>query len=219
MDRTRQTLEKLFEQEETRPDVIIFQLEIPLETVEECIRFVKERKEDVEIILNAAPAVENLDSVFSLEVDHLIVNETEISLLLGSPTLSISNTNDKNLSTSEFETWKSILLPWKFKKDIKFLIVTLGSKGVLFFASSPGVRIERYYPAMEVQDVVDTTAAGDTFVGVYGVGIAKAKKSDRDGKLKWEDVEGVVLKANRVAAVTITRRGAMGSIPWRDGVV
>lgn len=56
--------------------------------------------------------------------------------------------------------------------------------------------------------VVDTTAAGDTFVGQYAL---EAVSSGPEF-----DIAGAVDKANRAAAKTVERMGAQDSIPWRD---
>jgi len=65
----------------------------------------------------------------------------------------------------------------------------------------------------EKAKVVDTTAAGDTFVGMYALEVVGREKG---GKF---DVEGAVRKANRAAAKTVERKGAQDSIPWRDELV
>jgi ribokinase len=64
--------------------------------------------------------------------------------------------------------------------------------------------------AAEKATVVDTTAAGDTFVGRYAL--------DAVGMMKGEgfDIEAAVRRANRAAAKTVEKAGAQDSIPWRD---
>jgi ribokinase len=56
---------------------------------------------------------------------------------------------------------------------------------------------------------VDTTAAGDTFVGSYALAVVAAK----DGQF---NIEAAVAAANRAAALTVARKGAQISIPWKD---
>lgn len=74
--------------------------------------------------------------------------------------------------------------------------------------SVPGKRI----PARKVK-VVDTTAAGDTFVGAYAVDVVRSKfRSDRF------ELERAVESANAAAAMTVQKKGAQASIPWADEV-
>ena len=55
---------------------------------------------------------------------------------------------------------------------------------------------------------MDTTAAGDTFVGRYALEVVSSKRRF--------DIRGAVGKANSAAAKTVERKGAQDSIPWRD---
>ena len=68
-------------------------------------------------------------------------------------------------------------------------------------------------PACRVDSVVDTTAAGDTFVGYYAVEVVRYKSQG----LAF-DVHEAVMRANRAAAKTVEREGAIGSIPWMNEV-
>jgi ribokinase len=88
------------------------------------------------------------------------------------------------------------------EKGVTHVVLTLGSDGVLL-CNEQGVR---HFPAQKVQ-VVDTTGAGDVFSGALAVTLA-------EGKLMEEAVEF----ANRAAAVSVTRMGAMASIPYRREV-
>ena len=63
--------------------------------------------------------------------------------------------------------------------------------------------------------VVDTTAAGDTFVGAYTVAVAKWKASGKTGEF---DLDTAIAHANRAASLTVQREGAQSSIPWIDEV-
>ena len=61
----------------------------------------------------------------------------------------------------------------------------------------------------EKAKVVDTTAAGDTFVGRYALDVVGRKEGGFD-------IERAVRTANKAAAKTVERAGAQDSIPWRD---
>lgn len=63
--------------------------------------------------------------------------------------------------------------------------------------------------------MVDTTAAGDTFVGAYAVAIARSKFQSATGAF---DIDSAIAFANRAAALTVQRKGAQSAIPWVDEV-
>lgn len=74
----------------------------------------------------------------------------------------------------------------------------------------PQIRKSSHMAGHKVK-VVDTTAAGDTFVGALATRIAL-----NDGCP--EDPEPLIAFANKAAARTVEKRGAMGAIPWLDEV-
>jgi ribokinase len=127
------------------PDLIILQLEIPLDTVLQILKTAKQA--GVDVLLNPAPAVKLPDEVYSA-VTHLIVNETEAAILSGRSIDDVEVADfDWSVVTSEF-----------LAKAVRNIIVTLGSKGA-YFASKES---NGFVPAAKVERVVDTTAAGDT---------------------------------------------------------
>jgi ribokinase len=69
-------------------------------------------------------------------------------------------------------------------------------------------------PARKVQ-VVDTTAAGDTFAGAYTVAVARWKATAQDTDF---NLDAAIAHANRAASMTVQREGAQSSIPWADEV-
>jgi ribokinase len=92
--------------------------------------------------------------------------------------------------------------------------MTLGKDGLWFssggLAESDG---EEGQMAAVAADVVDTTGAGDTFVGAYAVSVVRQK---REGKRF--NIQRAVEWANRAAARAVEKEGAMNSIPWVDEV-
>ena len=90
---------------------------------------------------------------------------------------------------------------------VQNIIVTLGGRGV-FYMSATGPK-KGLVPAQKAK-VVDTTAAGDTFVGQYALDVVGA------GSGGEFDIEAAVRKANLAAAKTVEKLGAQDSIPWRD---
>ena len=89
------------------------------------------------------------------------------------------------------------------------VIITLGSQGV--FASISNSHF--HFPAEKV-NVVDTTAAGDTFVGAYAVANAKY----RTKSYSTLQILSAVKWANRCAAKAVMKKGAQSAIPWLNEV-
>jgi ribokinase len=145
------------------------------------------------------------DSLYP-EVTHLILNETETAILSGRPQNSVSVSSDLDTIAAEF-----------IEKGVAYFVVTLGKDGVFYQTvtrsrkKQPGKRV----PAIKTR-VVDTTAAGDTFVGAYAVHIASAmsKSALDDG----ETIDEAVAFATRAAGKTVEKEGAQKSIPWLDEV-
>jgi ribokinase len=156
-------------------DLILLQLEIPVETVYAAIEFGK--RHGVKTLLNPAPAVENLDAERIRHATFLTPNETELAILSGMPVES----------EAEIEAAAHSLMA----TGIETIIVTMGSRGALLLTGDQAKRIApvRVTP-------VDTTGAGDAFVGSFA-------RYYVDGL----GLEAALDKAVRYAADSITRRG------------
>ena len=132
-------------------DIILSQLEIPLDTVE-YLSF-KAKEYNKTFILNPAPGRELSDHLLS-NTDYLTPNETELSLISG----------NKIKEKDSFRKACSSLLV----RGVKKLLVTLGEKGVYLYSKEE----EELFPAYQV-NAVDTTAAGDCFNGAFAAFLAK----------------------------------------------
>ena len=132
-------------------DIIVLQLEIPLETVEYIIDMA--HKKNKIIILNPSPWQTLSENVLK-KVDYLIPNEIELSLMTGMKTDQIEQI--------EIACKKIIEL------GAKNLIVTLGEKGSLLYNKEGS----KMFPAFPVK-AVDTTGAGDCFAGVFSTYLSK----------------------------------------------
>jgi ribokinase len=130
------------------------------------------------------------------------MNETESCILSSTPESELSEDIPSLISLA-----KSFLA--RGVKDA--VIITLGGKG-LVYATAAG---EEGHVEAEKVTVVDTTAAGDTFVGGYAVERARVLAS---GGEKWE-IEKALRFATKAAARTVERRGAMSAIPRLEEVV
>lgn len=162
-------------------DICVVQLEIPIETIEYIVEICKNN--NVMLIVNPAPAQALSDKLLK-GIDYLIPNETELSLLI----------NEKG--TYE-ELAKKLI-----KKGVKNVLVTLGSQGCMLVNETDIIK----YEAIKVK-AVDTTAAGDSFLGGLAVAMAEGKS-----------ISEAVSFATRVAACTVMKKGAQVSLPSRVAV-
>lgn len=164
--------------------LIILQLEIPLETVYHAIEFGNANK--IPVILNPAPASRNLDFAFVRRCDFLIPNETELETLTGMPV----NTDLQIRKAAETLV----------EKGVKNVIVTLGGSGVLWLTKDQ----IHHVPPYRV-DAVDTTGAGDAFIGCFAHFFVQNK-----------DVLYAIKMATAFAALSVTKRGTQASYPDRQ---
>ncbi len=139
-----------------RADLMLAQLETPLETVMAAIRFAA--KNGLPVILNPAPARRLPASLLRL-VSVLTPNENEAELLTG-----IKITNDNTVARAAKKL---------HARGVKSVIITLGAHGA-FVSDKTG---ERRVPGFKVK-AVDTTAAGDVFNGVLAVALAEGRVLD-----------------------------------------
>ncbi|GME60613.1 Ribokinase [Neofusicoccum parvum] len=180
----------------------VFQLEVPLEVVLVNVRDAKAR--GVDVLINPAPAVPLPDELYE-GLGHLVVNESEAALLAGKSAEEITPDSDLTAVAADF-----------IRRGVKNVIITLGSAGVFYHTAArqaealPG----KLVAAQKVQ-VVDTTAAGDTFVGAYAVAVARNRA---DPTKTAFDMDAAIAFANRAAGQTVQRKGAQSAIPWVDEV-
>ncbi|WP_276356757.1 ribokinase [Cohnella caldifontis] len=168
-----------FREEILSASAVMLQLEIPLPAVYRAVELAKGR---TPVFLNPAPAVPIDDSVLD-GVDYFTPNEIEARFYTG---IQIRGTEEAFAALDRLRA-----------KGIRFPLITLGDKGVAYFNGSRNVH-KMSLPA----EVVDTTAAGDTFSGTLAAMIVAGKPMD----------EAVDI-AQRAAAIAVTRPGAQDSIP------
>lgn len=185
-----------------KPDLLIMQLEVPLQTV--LLALSAARRGGIPVLLNPAPAVTLPDDAYQ-GLAHLVVNETEAAALAGVPVDQLDTEEGCRGAAAVF-----------VRRGVRAVIITLGGRGVYYMCGGA----EGLIPAEGVREVVDTTAAGDTFVGQYALEVVGAGAGGAGGKGEEEfDVAAAVRKANKASAITVQRKGAAASIPWRDEVV
>ena len=228
------------------PDVIVMQGEIPVDTTIGTMRAIsafktKNRREEgkrgieagPDVIFNPAPAPPGgLPEDVYAAVDHFIMNETEAELMTPPVEQLLKVVPDAAGLDKKEQTAR-----YFHQLGVTYVIITLGSKGSWYSATdaktsgtTTGVnRFTDQIPADKVSTVLDTTAAGDTFVGAYAVEIAQWRESRRAAGKAGEDVtaeekperyqkvtEEAMRLATRAAARCVERQGAMDSIPWQD---
>ncbi len=160
-------------------DIVVLQLEVPMETVVHAIKLARSLGKTV--VLNPAPAAKVPADVLAL-VDYLIPNEIEAAMLAGAEV----DANDVKALAGALQ-----------KQGSDNIIITLGAKGV--HAALYGG--DHDFPAQVVQ-AVDTTAAGDTFIGGFVAGLASGL-----------DEAEAIAQGQRAAAWSVTKPGAQTSIP------
>lgn len=165
--------------------LLLLQLEIPLPTVLRAAQRAKES--NTRVVLNPAPAKELPDELIAL-ADFIIPNETELSLL----------TKQKVSDIASAQSAARNLLG----RGVKNVIVTLGSKGALVVNTETSKQVDTY----DV-DVVDTTAAGDAFIGGFASSLLENKP-----------LEEAVRFGCACGALAVTKFGAQPSLPTREAV-
>jgi len=192
------------------PDVVVLQGEIPRLTVLSIVEHYNNTNK-TQVVFNPAPVwPQGIPGRTLKGLAALIVNETECLLLV--KTMSAEGYHVEAVEKEEDLTKEALEdIGSKFHEllNIRIVIVTLGSKGV-FYSQHRGSR--GFLPAEKVDRVVDTTAAGDTFVGYFAAEMARAgARNEGDHSF---DVERACRKANAAAAKCVSRPGAMQSIPF-----
>jgi len=165
-------------------EIILLQFEIPLETIRYVIKKYKDSKK---IFLNPAP-FRAVDDSMLRGLYTLVPNENEAEKLCG---IKIDS-EERAFEALEMLKEKGVLNP----------IITLGEKGAAYFDGQVG----KIMPANKVTPL-DTTAAGDTFLGALAVARLEGKKID-------DSVEF----AQKAAALAVSKYGAQTSIPSRKEV-
>jgi len=174
VDKARPILEKA--------DCIVLQFEIPLETIYHTVKFAKRKK--IPVILNPAPAMDvDLERVQS--VDYFIPNESEASAITG---LEVTSEESAKRAAQAL-----------LDKGLKRVILTLGEQGALVASQDEMTLV----PPFEV-DAVDTTGAGDAFIGSLAVFLGEG----------YEEKDAVA-RASLYAALSTTGVGTQKSFVKR----
>ncbi len=164
-------------------EFLLTQLETPLEGIELALQYAQQHQ--TKVVLNPAPARPLPDALLA-KVDIITPNETEAEVLTG---ITVHDDNSAQLAANHLH-----------QKGIKTVIITLGSRGVWLSQSGKGELI----PGFKVE-VVDTTAAGDTFNAAFVTGL-----------IETMPIIDAIQFSHAAAALSVTSFGAQTSIPTRQ---
>lgn len=163
-------------------DILLMQLETPIETVCHTIKLAK--KYGVTTILNPAPYAPLPDDLFPY-LDFIVPNEHELDGYINEDGLTYEEKAKKLLN-----------------KGSKNVIVTLGEKGSLLVNDKEVIKVDPHKV-----DAVDTTSAGDSFLGAFVTALAEGHSIVDSMKF-----------ASKCSSITVTRKGAIASLPYRSEI-
>ena len=162
--------------------VFVTQLEQPVAAAQRGLEIA--RAHGVTTVFNPAPAERIPDAVYPL-CDFIVPNEAETSALTGFPVASLDDARRAG----------DVLL----SRGVGVALITLGERGALFHARDRSVLT----PAWQAGQVVDTTGAGDAFIGSFAAALASG-----------EDPLEAVGFGCAAAGLSVTRRGAAHAMPY-----
>lgn len=170
--------------------VVIGQFEIPQPVTAAAFAAAKKRGAAAVTVLNPAPATEAVSAELLSSCDWLIPNESEFALL--------STGQPSDASPSD-----EAILAYGKKVGVR-LLVTLGANGVAL-VSADGNSVQRLPAPTLTEKVIDTTGAGDAFVGAFCHGLASG----------LAELDAVKL-GMACASDSVTREGTQASFPTKQ---
>jgi len=176
-----------------RYDMVILQLEIPMQINEIVAKYAFDK--GVPVMLNSAPSAPLSDELLSC-LTYISPNEHEAADLSG---VKIRK-DGKKINEAEVKAAVNVLLA----KGVKNVIITLGSAGAVVANAKESV----YAPCVDVVEVKDPTAAGDSFVGAFTTAVCAGLNHSQ-----------ALDFANYTATLTVSRMGAQPSLPKFDEVI
>jgi ribokinase len=165
-------------------NILICQNEIPFAVTKKALQVAKE--ENVITMFNPAPVpTKSISKSFFSLIDILCANEIEASVL-----------GKKSICTVKDALFvgKSLL-----RKGVKIVLITLGKQGCVLVSAD----VCEHFPVMLKINAVDTTGAGDCFIGVFAYFYAKT-----------QNLKLSVQKAQYVAGLSVQKHGTQSSYPY-----
>ncbi|MBD8500389.1 ribokinase [Paenibacillus arenosi] len=167
-------------------DLFLTQFECDYESTMSSLIMAKQK--GLYTMLNAAPAHSISDEAYK-NIDLLIVNQTECAYLT-------------NIHPHHVEDCKEPIAYFQ-ERGVSSILITLGSEGSVTMIDGKLIHI----PSQKIEHVVDTTAAGDAYIGALSSAL-----------LQQQDLPNAMQLATNTAALTIMKRGAQQSIPTQHEV-
>lgn len=166
-------------------DYLVTQLEIGFDMVEYALSEAKKR--GMNTVLNPAPAAKLTEGILA-NSDYFIPNQSEAEFYTG------IYPKDEATARACAETLA--------KKGVKNVLITMGTHGSAFVGGGEFIKVDSFKV-----NAIDTTAAGDTFVGAFVTRLSEGAS-----------VKEAMTFASKASSLTVTRRGAQQSIPYREEV-
>ncbi|MBO1308868.1 ribokinase [Enterococcus sp. 669A] len=166
-------------------DFLISQFESAMESTIAAFKIA--RQAGVKTILNPAPALEKVPEELLEVTDMIVPNETETEILTG-----ITITDEASMKKAADHL---------HQLGMEAVIITIGSKGAFYDVNGRSGIV----PAFKVK-AVDTTAAGDTFIGAMSSVLAN----------DFSNLEEAIKYGNKASSITVQRFGAQPSIPYKN---
>ena len=163
-----------------RGDILLTQFESPIHTIEYVIKHAKEK--EMLVIVNPAP-IKKVDEKYYKYIDYLVPNEHELEALSG--------------ESDVIKGAKNLLA-----KGVKNVIVTLGSKGSVLVNENEIIEV-----ASHKVHAIDTTAAGDSYLGALVNKLAEGK-----------NIKAAMKFASKCSSITVTRKGAIVALPHKKDI-
>lgn len=163
-------------------DCLITEFETPLEASIEAFKIAKEN--NVLTILNPAPAKTNIPDELLKLTDIIVPNETEAEAITG---IKVTDEPSMAAAADKLHTM-----------GVKNVIITVGANGSFYSMNEKSGFVNAYKV-----NTVDTTAAGDTFIGY----LASQLNSD------LSNIEEAMKFASKASSITVQTQGAQNSIP------
>lgn len=163
-------------------DFLVTQFETPERVAVKAFQYAK--KNNVITILNPAPAKSHINPALLKLTDLIIPNETESEIITG-----IKITDEESMKRSAEKL---------INQGVKAVIITLGASGSYFYGP-----IEQGFIKAVTVHAIDTTAAGDTFIG------ALSSQLNKD----FSNLTDSIVFASKASSLTVQKLGAIPSIP------
>ncbi|KAJ5971377.1 Ribokinase [Penicillium vulpinum] len=193
-----------------KPDIVVLQGEIPRTTTLDLLKYFNDTsiEDRAKVVFNPAPVFPEGIPLSALQgTAVLIMNETEVVQMAR----SIEGLPIGDVVESDDLQPEGLAPRFHELAGVDIVLITLGAKGVYFSTKSGRTGI---VAGVKVAKVVDTTAAGDTFVGYFATAVARFLATGQSLEAFDDDVEDAVSTANAAAAMCVQTRGAMQSIPF-----